>query len=56
MSWKAIGGLAQAKRLQTPGHWPALGCLDLTFRDVLFETLRYMLRFRYDSRAVAALS
>jgi hypothetical protein len=47
MSCKSVGGLAQAKRLQTPLHpnWLVLGCLELTFVDVLFETMRYMLEF-----------
>ena len=52
MSCKSVGGLAQAKRLQAPLHsnWLALGCLELTFLDVLFETMRYMLSFRCGSR------
>ena len=56
MSCKSVGGLAQAKRLQTPAHpnWLALGCLELTFVDVLFETMRYILSFRCGLRGDVA--
>jgi hypothetical protein len=51
VSCKSVGGLAQAKRLQASpqSNWLALGCLELTFLDVLFETMRYMLSFRCGS-------